>query len=406
MSEYYWSDSLYRWNRLTRAGVIALGIATAPAAAAELSEVTQIHGFASQALVSTDHNNFFGDSEGRVSTRFTELGINVSALPNPDLKLAAQIISRRAGATDNGSPRLDYGFVDYRLASSQSGNIGVQFGKTKNPYGLYNDTRDVAFTRPSIILPQSIYFDRTRNVAFSATGLSLHGESSGNSDDFFWQVNAGMPEIADNSTEYLLLGANRPGEFKGRLSYVARVMYEREGGRIRLAATTARLKMHYAAGSGDPFSSGDFTFMPWLLSAQYNGQYWSFTGEYSLRETRLQGFGSLLPDMKLNGENYYLQTTYRFAPRWQGVMRYDVLYADKHDPDGQSFAIATGRPAHSRFAKDWTIGVRYDVTQSFMISAELHHVNGTGWLSPQDNLNSLATTQRWNMLLLQAAYRF
>ena len=174
MSGYYWCANLYRLNKLACAGVIALGAVTAPAAAEGLSDTTQIHGFASQGLVSTDRNNFFGDSEDRFSAQFTELGINVSALPNPDLKLAAQILSRRAGAVDNGSPRLDYAFVDYRLASSQSGNIGVQLGKTKNPLGLYNDTRDVAFTRPSILLPQSIYFDRTRNVAFSATGLGLH----------------------------------------------------------------------------------------------------------------------------------------------------------------------------------------------------------------------------------------
>ncbi len=43
-------------------------------------------------------------------------------------------------------------------------------------------------------------------------------------------------------------------------------------------------------------------------------------------------------------------------------------------------------PAHSRFAKDITVGLRWNVTPSIMLRAEYHYINGTGWISPFDNL--------------------
>ena len=43
------------------------------------------------------------------------------------------------------------------------------------------------------------------------------------------------------------------------------------------------------------------------------------------------------------------------------------------------------RAAFTRFAKDITVGLRWNVTPEFMVRAEYHRVNGTGWLSTLDN---------------------
>lgn len=104
--------------------------------------------------------------------------------------------------------------------------------------------------------------------------------------------------------------------------------------------------------------------------------------------------------MSFTGESYYFQGVYRFNKKWEGVLRYDVLYTDKNDRSGKAFARSTGgqRPAHSRFAKDITVGLRFNVTPSFMLRAEYHRVNGTAWLSTLDNPDSSATSQHWNLL--------
>jgi hypothetical protein len=51
------------------------------------------------------------------------------------------------------------------------------------------------------------------------------------------------------------------------------------------------------------------------------------------------------------------------------------------------------------------VGVRYDHNSSWALSAEYHDVDGTAWLPRLDN-PAAQMQQRWQMFLLQAAYRF
>jgi hypothetical protein len=88
------------------------------------------------------------------------------------------------------------------------------------------------------------------------------------------------------------------------------------------------------------------------------------------------------------------------------MLRYDVLYADREDRDGKEYAASTRAPAHSRFAKDWTVGLRWDVTPSFMLRAEYHRVDGTAWLPGLDNPNALATERKWDLFGLLGSFRF
>ena len=374
----------------------------------DIPDTVQIHGFASQGLISTNHNNFFGPSEHGVSSKFTELGANLSYRPHPDLQFSAQAISRRAGETDSGNVRLDYGFIDYAVSANESGRWGVMFGKTKNPFGLYNTTRDVAFTRPSILLPQSIYFDRARNFALSAPGMSFYGEQSSEQTDVYMQFGLLKPDVGRGSLENVFLGADRLGQLDGEVSSIGRILFERDGGRVRLAITGGNINMKYLPGTPDVLSAGNVTFNPWVLSAQYNAERWTLTSEYGLETVAIRGFGPTFPDLNNTSEHFYLQGTYRFSPKWEGLLRYDTLYLDKNDRDGSKYAaLPPGTNlAHDRFARDWTIGLRYDVTPSFMLRGEFHKIDGTGWLPFEDNPSPNSTVQRWNMFLLQASYRF
>lgn len=132
-----------------------------PALALELFEGFQVHGFLSQGYILTTNNNFFGSSERGGSLDFTEMGINASWMVRPYLQTAVQILSRRAGEAAENEPELDFALLDYTAVETADRRLGVRGGRVRLPFGLYGDTRDVAFTRPSILLPQSIYFDRT-----------------------------------------------------------------------------------------------------------------------------------------------------------------------------------------------------------------------------------------------------
>lgn len=368
----------------------------------------QIHGFASQGFIYTSDNNFFGSSEKGGSFDYRELGVNASIRPLPTLQLSAQIVSRTAGEGSKGDIRLDYGFVDYSFVSNETNLLGLRLGRTKNPLGIYNDTRDVPFARPSILLPQSIYFDRTRNLAFSADSIEGYGENRSDIGDLSFQFGVINPIVDDPDTEAGILGGERPGTLAAKTSYIGRVIYERDAGRLRFGLSGAQVNVGYdpAAPFPSDFRAGSIRFSPMILSAQYNAERWSFTSEYALRHFRLKDFGVPALNLDFSGESYYLQGTYRFNPKWEAVLRYDALYTNKDDRAGSVFNMATGRPAHSRYAKDWTVGLRWNITPSVMLSGEYHRVNGTAWLPLLDNPNPATATQKWDLFALLLSYRF
>ncbi len=145
------------------------------AVVADVFDELEFHGFATQGFVHTSANSFFGDSE-RGSFDFREIGVNATFEPLSNLRLSGQLLSRRAGELSSGSPNVDYALADFTLRSTAEHRLSVILGRIKNPLGLYNETRDVAFTRPSVFVPQSIYFDRVRNLLPFTDGVGVRNE--------------------------------------------------------------------------------------------------------------------------------------------------------------------------------------------------------------------------------------
>lgn len=371
-------------------------IPTLFALSSNLSDTFQMHGFASQGFIKTSDNRFFGKSNSG-SFDFTELGLNALFLPVPDLQFSVQILSRRAGEGGDGEVGLDYGFIDYNVISNESSSLGFRLGRIKNPLGFSNDTRDVAFTRPSIFLPQSIYFDRTRNLSLSSDGIHFYSEKRINSSNLFYQLGVGFPNVDDEETKVAFLGKQRPGRgsLKEKTSYVSRLIFEQGGGRMRLGVSGAIANIQFKpVASNTP--SGTIRFIPLIFSAQYNAEFWSLTAEYDLRNRQFKNVSSLpKTDFNQTGESYYLQGSYRIIKNLEGLIRYDVLFQDRDDKGGAG-----------KFAKDWTVGLRWDITESLMSRIEYHRIDGTAWLAPLDNPDPSALKQRWNMFSVLFSYRF
>ncbi|MFG6177904.1 hypothetical protein ACGTN6_11725 [Halomonas sp. THAF12] len=399
-----------RWSEPRLALLLgALSLAAIPPAYGEetgVLDTLQLHGFLSQALVITDDNDFFGpSSEGGGSLKFTEVGANVSLRPHQDVLIAAQVLSRRAGGdASDASPELDYGLIDYQVLSDQKRNIGLQLGRFKNPFGFYNQTRDVAFTRPSILLPQSIYFDRTRSLALSADGVLGYYEERLSQGTLRFQAGVGRVQAGDDLRRTLRLD-QIPGDLEPETSAIGQVRYEHDGGRIVAALSTADVGAHFDSRQAG-LSDGDFYFRPWVLSLQYNAELWSLTGEYALRRSGLEDFNDPRFNFDTTGESWYLQYTRRFHDDWQWLVRYDSLVANRNDRSGEQFEDRSGSPAYSQFAKDWTFGLQWTPHPRVLLAGEYHHVDGTGWLPARDNPDPEETVEQWNMLLFQMSLRF
>jgi hypothetical protein len=368
----------------------------------------QIHGFASQGwLKSSDNNNVFGKSSSDSgSFDFRELGLNASMRPRSNLQFSAQMLSRTAGEGSPGNVRLDYGFIDYTFLSGQSSKMGIRLGRMKNPLGFYNDTRDVPFTRPSILLPQSIYFDRTRKLAIAADGGHLYGEYRSDFGNLSIEGGVVRPLVRGAETEVALLGHDMRGHLAPDASYIGRVNYELDEGRLRFAVSGAQLNIDYDPSNADPLRAGLIRFTPLIFSAQYNAESWSLTSEYALRHFKYENFGVDRLNLDFFGESYYVQGAYRVTPELEAIIRYDVLYTDREDRSGKKWATATGSPAHRRYAKDITVGLRWNITPELMLRAEYHRINGTGWLSTLDNPNSGSLSQNWDLFSILGSYRF
>jgi hypothetical protein len=406
MTVYAWS----RWNkRLLWVLASTVRLATDPGAATAgtqdwLPEQVQLHGFLSQGWTQSNANHFFGStSDG--AFQFRELGINASYQPVPNLLMSAQLLSRTAGAMDDGQVRLDYGLIDYAAVMNPDLRLGLRAGRLKNPLGFYNDTRDVPFTRPSIFLPQSIYFDEVRNLELSADGGGFYADLQTGPGLLSLQVNVGELTIDDN-VEYVYLGGNQPGKLTSDEPWwVGRLMYELDGGRIRLAVSRAVGTMAYEPGAEDYLGPGRIDSDLTIWSAQYNAENWSLTTEYMREPVVWRQFNIPAVNRSYPIEGYYVQGTYRVLPDWTLLLRYDQSYLNKHDKSGEQMQATTGYPAHDFFGKDITVGLRWDLTSAFMLRAEYHRIDGASWLSQRENL--LSDTQgNWDLFALQASWRF
>lgn len=365
----------------------------------------QLHGYLTQGAVYTTANNFYGHTDTDISLDFREVGLNVSARPFSRLRLSAQGTSRWAGEIDEGEPWLDYALADFTLLSEENMRAGIRLGRIKNPYGLYGETRDVAFTRPGIILPQPIYFDRTRKFALAGDGFHLYGEfdvPGGSLDARFFL--ADLP-INDRSSKSVLFGPAARGDLQqDRLTPGFRLLYETANGRWRGAFTYVSTSQKYRPAEGEHIPSSHIEIEPWIASLQYSDEDWTLTAEYSQRYDVLDMSGA--PISKSTAQNWYVQAQYRFLPQWEMLLRYDNAIADIDDPDGKQFAAQTGRPAFTRFARDIVAGLRYDVTPSLMLRAEYHHVDGTSWLSPLENQSPNQLERNWDMFMFLGSYHF
>jgi hypothetical protein len=84
---------------------------------------------------------------------------------------------RDAGESDNLGFRLSQAFADGSFSPGEGTLLGANLGRIDIPFALYNRTRDRVDTRPSIVLPQSIYLESAglRDYLLTGDGGMLYG---------------------------------------------------------------------------------------------------------------------------------------------------------------------------------------------------------------------------------------
>lgn len=371
----------------------------------------QAHGFISQGYTLTSKYHVFGQSRYDGSLDFTEIGVNVLGHITPNLLMAAQGLYRTAGGSDREDFRLDFANLDYHLTFGDGLTAGIRLGRVKNPFGLYNDTRDVVWTRPGVMMPQSVYFDTLalRQAMISSDGGVLYGRYAVGDHALTTEFVISDPlDDRGGATAFLTGIPNVRGHLEGRPLLVGRMGYEWQEGRFRLLFSVVDLDRDFESSTPGLASGNIKAFYP-LASAQLNLEEWSFTAEYGQVTTEQSGFtpggGAKI---ERTSESFYVQAQYRFLPDWSALLRFDSFTVDIDDRDGERNAVLTGLPEHSFYARDLTVGLRWEFLQDWLAVTEYHSVWGTAWLSPEDNpdLGVSEGPERWDMFSFMLSYRF
>ncbi|MCB1738225.1 MAG: hypothetical protein KDI42_08885 [Gammaproteobacteria bacterium] len=408
--------------RLLSVWLTALTLVTGPVCGEPAPEpestAVQVHGFVSQSVAHTSANRFAGSSTD-TSYAFRSMAINASYQADPDLLFAVELGSHRFGNSNHGTPQIDYALVDYRVLDLANSQLGLRAGRVKNPIGLYNETRDVPTTMPSILLPQSIYLERSRALLLASDAVFLRGTHANQYGHWSMDAGLGYPQANDEETERaVLLNRNWAGNLDADISALIRLFYETADGQLRFVGTHADARMDFDAQPSDQafgLNSGHIEISYDMFSAQYESLNWSLTAELLRTRSVVSGFGAVLPDTVVEGDNFYLQGSWRPRYDLEFFARYDQTIHDNDDPDGKAAAarspalIASGLPgiaAHNNYGRDWTIGGRWNLDAAWTLRAEHHWVEGTTWLGRTDNPDLATTDENWRLFLMSVEYRF
>lgn len=389
--------------------IILMSLTSASAQAFELLDGRlQLHGFASQAVVDTSANQFFGNSPA-TSLDFTEIGLNTSYQIDPRVLVAAQILVRRAGEMYDGSPSLDYGLLDLTAISNARQRLGLRLGRIKNPFGLYNETRDVPFTRPGIFLPQVIYYDKVRNLLLSYDGIMLYGDLFGERGNLSLNLGAGR-SVIDENVEWAYFGADYDGdlEAQGTNWGIGSLWLSTPADELKLGLSAILTEMTFDAGATSPLDSGTIDVFDWVASFQYNAADWTLSAEYSRTPTRWNDLGPCFPFDDQVMEGYYLQGAYRLRPNLELMARYEEGFANRGSRDGWAFSALTGgiTPRFDFFSKIWTLGLRWDLDPRIMFRLEYQRHDGTYALSIRENPDPNDLVREWDVFAASLSVRF
>lgn len=367
-------------------------------------------GVITQGAVYTSNNDVNGDSDDSVSFEFTELALNFSAELPWGLELAGQGMYRRTGKAYDDSD-VDYLILSRGFALGDDGILGFRFGRFKNPLGLYNDTRDVAFTRPSVFLPEAIYTDNFRDLLLSTDGLAVYGNLFTDSGVWSAELGAGKPRIKDDSLQSLDAFTAR---FSSDRSIVGRVAYEHNAGQWKgaLSYLDIEFDMSLTGVAGvPPFlpvtnEPGSLEHSRWIASLEYNWNDWTLTGEYTLSDFDIVAPRVFMP-LDFTNKGYYFAVRKQLTPDWSVFFRWEKFFSDDDDPTGSRFASPFSPfPTYSGFRKSHVVGTRWDISSNWLLMVDYHYVNGTALLSDRDNPVPKATDKYWRMLAATLSFRF
>lgn len=366
----------------------------------------QFHGFAAQGMIDVDGSDFVND-DGSLSPKLTELGINGSYQLGPNLRLAGQVVYLNGGNRYAEGVRIDYALLDWLAYDRSNWQANIYLGRFKNNHWLYSSFRDIPFARPSIILPQSIYFDGFRDIAVGADGAAIKiSHSDDDYGNFDFNFSYGSNPISDKQAGMVLSDFAQgtvKQDFETQVSFYWQPVFSS----WRFGASYLDSDFSYQANDNvDLFFDGRFSFQTYSVNALYEGESWEFSGEFHQTKFTTKGFYHPLYLKDPVGQRGYIQSRYKVSNELTLLARHERFYSDKNDKKGKELEKETGGriPAYFAYHRDTTLGLSYDFSSNLRLRLEYHWFQGAGRLTPvvlpNPQINDSETWQLWAMQLM------
>jgi hypothetical protein len=372
----------------------------------------QVHGFVSQGYIKTTKNNFLASSaRAQGSFDFTEVGINFTKPLGDKLRIGIQVFAHDLGPLGNYAPQLDWYYVDYRFFDW----LGLRAGKTKLPWGLYNEANDVDSGRVAVLLPQSVYPVSSREFLFAQTGGEAYGDVAlGPAGSLEYRLYGGTIFLNGADVSAQLQGFEVPYEVGGRLMWRPPLEGLQVGASAQalrfdfsFSPTPEQLTQYQTAGQLPADFAGvvsaKIPIKLWVASLEYQKGHLALAAEYSRSylhyETNL-----LLPQSEVTNEGGYIMGSYQLTPWFTPGVYYSAQFPNIHAPTP---AGAEPNP-RSSYRHDVAATLRYDVTANWLVKVEGHFMHGTAGLqsalNDKKSLDSLA--KNWGVLLVKTTGYF
>ncbi len=353
----------------------------------------KIHGFGSQGYIYTTSNNLFSLSSKHGSFDLTEVGLNFTKKLSDHLSTGIQLFTRRLGSNGDFDAKIDWFYLNYRFLS----NYGIRVGRTKIPFGLYNEINDTDSARANVLMPQSIYPAANRNFLLAQDGVELYGYQ--NLNDFgalelrLYLGTIFIDTINVNSTATLFSNINVPYLYGGRLMWETPVAGLQAG----VSLQSIRLEYNMTSSSGVQ-SYVNLPALLWVASVEYNHDSLLLAAEYSKWNQERSTISPISLDVTAISERMYALAAYRFTEWFQPEIYYSIYYPN----------TSTDRSLTQNHNRDLTLALRFDLTQNWILKAEGHYINGTASLSSTlNNGQAISTLQpNWGAFLLRATGYF
>lgn len=363
----------------------------------------QFDGFISQGYMSVEDSQFVvGDDSD--SFELTEAALAASWKINNSFRFAGSLNYRRWGELAESKFQFDYGFLEY--SQHIGGNkFGVRAGRFKNEFGFYSSTRDAPFTRPSIMLPQSIYSDFFRDTQLQLDGVDLFGSHSFSSGVLDWHASIGEVNVTDDFMRNVN-GSTELGNYSSDNLYAFDIDFLSDTYRLGLSYYSGGVDFHSSEFS--IFTDGSIGIHTWLLSAQYRYKWFEVTAEHAWADNHIdrifypEGLGTVVTD----NTGFYIDVRAFLPHNTEVFIRFDRHIGDVDDRDGLGYNQRTGYPAYYADTDDWVLGARWFISSNWMLAAEYHWLDGASWTTPLIIRDPLTQQEDWSMFALQLSYRF